>query len=916
MGFRPFLALSASAGSGKTFALSVRYLALLFLGESPSAILAATFTNKAAAEMRQRVGEALRRLEEPDFDAFREELIRQTGLSEAELLERRPEVLRRFLRSATHIVTLDSFFVTVLRAGALEIGLEPDFVVTEEPEGDLEEALLRELEREGLLEVLVELAIRMEKRKVSGMMESLEALYRQDALLPEFPGEGGESIEALEAAIEMLRASLHRRIEAVGASRSAIRNFAPATTAELYMRSFLGKETLEAHSHYRKYLPKDPSIEQEYQELRSLLLRWVRARERAVLSRLGHLYAHYRNARIVQARGSGVLDFDDLGYFAYRLLHESLAKDLLYFRLDSRFRHMLLDEFQDTSTLQFLLLEPLIDEIFAGQGQQEIRSFFYVGDTKQSLYRFRGGVEELFDRVARRYGIPVEHLESNYRSARLVVQSVNRWFEGVMPGYLPQNPRRKEEGYVEVCEAEEPLTEAVRKAGALIEAGVAPEQIALLVATNKEGNRLQELCLEAEIETVLQTSSSLRSLPRIAALVAMAEHLYRGEALDAAPLLERSGRERRSGADWYRPLMRPVKVLHRLLEEYGVFGDDPNFLKLLEFAERYETLPEFLEEFARSRIPVAAHTLKGARILTVHGSKGLEFDYVIVVDRSGRGGSERDPLIPRFGPDLKIERFFYRIKGRERLDAEYSELVDERRTAAEKDRLNLLYVALTRAVKGMIVVRKPEQSLFAPLPMTPMTAGTVVPDVRDDAPDPAAPEAVTLGAYGRQELPPEGEEEEEGPDYEAIWLGTGLHYALEMMEPFAPEGISGALDALRNRYGVLLGEEGMASVRRRLEALTECTAFLELTKGARIFREQPLVCRGEVRQIDLLLERPGYRVVVDYKSSRKFASKHRLQVEEYCAMLEHLDGKVTEGVLLYLTEEGAEMEWVVRRMRE
>ena len=60
MSFKPFLAYSASAGSGKTFALSVRYISLLFMGESPSSILAATFTNKAAAEMRQRVVDSLR----------------------------------------------------------------------------------------------------------------------------------------------------------------------------------------------------------------------------------------------------------------------------------------------------------------------------------------------------------------------------------------------------------------------------------------------------------------------------------------------------------------------------------------------------------------------------------------------------------------------------------------------------------------------------------------------------------------------------------------------------------------------------------------------------------------------------------------------------------------------------------------
>jgi len=909
MGFQPFLALSASAGSGKTFALSVRYLALLFLEESPAAILAATFTNKAAAEMRQRVVQALRFLDREEFDAFRKKLAEQTELSPRELLERRDEVLRRFLRSENHIVTLDSFFVSVLRAGALEIGLEPDFVPKEEPGGDLEGALLQELEREGLLGVLVELAIQMQKRRVSGMMESLESLYRQDALLPDFPHGDGESPVELEAAIEELRASLHRRVEAAGASQAAVKNFAPASAAELSAKSLFDKTTLAEHRNYRKYLEKDPRIEEEYQALRHLLRRWLLARERAVLTRLGRLYGHYRNARIERARGRGELDFDDLGYFAYRLLYESLAKDMLYFRLDSRFRHILLDEFQDTSTLQFLLLKPLVDEIFAGEGQQERRSFFYVGDTKQSLYRFRGGVEELFDRVAALYNIPVEHLEVNYRSTRLPVESVNRWFDGVMPGYRPQRPHSKEEGYLEVRETQEPLEEALKVASDLIGAGVAPERIAFLVATNKEGSRLQELAADAGIETVLQTSSSLRTLPRIASLVAMAEHLYRGEALDAVPLLMRSGREVPAEHTWYRPEMPPAEILHRLIEAYGIFENDPNFLKLLEFAGGYETLPEFLEEFARSRIPVAAHTLRGAKILTIHGSKGLEFDYVIVADRSGRGGSDREALIPRYGEDLRIERFFYRIKGRERFDADYAGVLEERKAAAYKDRLNLLYVALTRAVKGLIVLRKREESLFEPLDMPMIRLGSITATPVAEEESVAFPESLSLGAYGRQEISEE-EENDEGPDYGAILLGTAMHYALEMLDPYELSALPEALDALRNRYGALLGKAGIGSIEKRIRQLLEYGPFLRLLEGAELLREQPLSRGGKLRQIDLLVEREEERIVVDYKSSRKFASHHRDQVADYCETLTALDGKPTRGLLLYLTEEGVEMEWI------
>ena len=173
-----------------------------------------------------------------------------------------------------------------------------------------------------------------------------------------------------------------------------------------------------------------------------------------------------------QQNQRGVLSFDDLTYFTYRLLHESMSREFLYFKIDSKFKHILLDEFQDTSTLQFLLLQPLIDEIFSGHGQSEFKSFFYVGDTKQSLYRFRGGVEELFDKVAETYGVDILPMDTNYRSAKNVVEQVNRWFEPTMKGYVAQKSRQGTcEGYVEVIESEELIDEAVVQAKRLLALG-------------------------------------------------------------------------------------------------------------------------------------------------------------------------------------------------------------------------------------------------------------------------------------------------------------------------------------------------------------------------------------------------------------------------------------------------------------
>ena len=129
MTFQPYQAYSASAGSGKTFALSVRYISLLFMGVEPSTILAATFTNKAASEMKQRVIALLIHLEEKEAELLA--ISEQTGFTTEELLAKQPEVLELFLSSSNFIVTLDSFFTSILRSASLYIDIEPDFVTKE-----------------------------------------------------------------------------------------------------------------------------------------------------------------------------------------------------------------------------------------------------------------------------------------------------------------------------------------------------------------------------------------------------------------------------------------------------------------------------------------------------------------------------------------------------------------------------------------------------------------------------------------------------------------------------------------------------------------------------------------------------------------------------------------------------------------
>ncbi len=909
MGFRPFLALSASAGSGKTFALTVRYAALLFLGEPPSSILAATFTNKAAAEMRARVVRALENLETDE--AFTRELARQSGLSREEILERAPTVRRRFLSSDPSIVTLDSFFLSILRSSALDVGLDSDFRTRESAPEGLEENFLLELDREGLLSTLVELALEMETRRVEGMARMLEGWYRNAPLLPPMPED--TPIAPLESRIEAVRSELYERLERAGTPERSRGAFGPSTPKELLGKKVFEYESLFDHRNYRKYADKDPRIDALFCDLRELLARWAQARERRVLHRLGELFDHYRNARIATIKARREMAFDDVSLFVYRLLHEALSRDLLLFRLDRRFRHILLDEFQDTSTLQFLLLKPLIDEIFAGEGQGEMRSFFYVGDPKQSIYRFRGGVEELFAKVAEFYPVEVEPMRVNYRSSRAVVESVNEWFGPIMPGYVPQTPRASRIGYVQVRESENPVEDTVSRIGELLDAGVAAEEIAVLVVTNDDGAAIQDACIEAGIDTVLLTSSSLRTYPPAAALAEALEHLRTGDLLKGEAIVRYSGIDwEKAGRGWWRPDLSSAETLHRLIGAFGLFREDPNLLRLLEFAAEHPEINDFLEEFPLSRIALAPRTAKGVRIMTVHGSKGLEFPHVILPDRLKRESPDRDALMPRLDDTLRIERFFLRISKRDRVDAEYARFLEEREKQSDKDRFNLLYVALTRAVEGMTILMKKEKSVFEPLGLVPGMRGAF-PRGTAERPEESVPvPRVTLSRYGSQELPPSEEEtEEEEYDYRAILLGNALHYALESMGEFTPMAMEEAIEGTCYRFGAELGRVGCDSIRRRVAALLEDPRFNRLVTGGTVLREQPLRHRGVAYRIDLLVLGADETVVVDYKSSRKFAHEHRIQVERYLGTLRALGYPGVRGVLLYLLDEGVEWEDIV-----
>ncbi len=901
--FKPYLAYSASAGSGKTFALSVRYISLLFLDVEPSTILAATFTNKAATEMKQRVLTLLIHLS--DKKAELHDISKQTGFSEDELLTKQPKVLENFLSSTNFIVTLDSFFTSILRSASLYIDIEPDFVTKEIDEKVKEMNFLEEVSANSLLSQLVKLAMNIEDKRFLKMFELMQNFYKIDPLLPDRSYEL-TNLTDIEAKIEISRETLYKLVLESGASKTAVKNFEPTPIKVLFKKSVFEKESLYEHRNYKKYVEKTPSIEEEFLRLKSLLGEWATLKEQVVLHNLFQLFDYYKNANISTAKQLGVLSFDDLSFFTYRLLHESINKEFLYFKIDSRFQHILLDEFQDTSTLQFLLLKPLIDELFSGVGQSEFKSFFYVGDTKQSLYRFRGGVEELFNSVAKHYGITIENMDTNYRSSKSVVEQVNRWFENSLVEFpIAKYQDGASEGYVEVRESDMLEEEAIVVLESLLEKGVSLNDIAFLVSTNRDGATIQEACYLKGYATRLKTSSSLKHTPKIASLVAMVEYLFTGSPLDATALLQKVDQPLENmDLSWFHPFMQPLDVLHRLIGNFGYFEEDLNLLRLLEFASEFSNIATFIEEFELSSIEVASNAKEGVQIMTIHGSKGLEFEHVIVLDRLKGLAPERSVLLYDYDESLHIKEIFYKMGGRENFDRTYQMMLEKQKILSAKDKMNILYVALTRAVESMTVIRKSKASIFDPLGITPMTVGSLS-STSSKPSTPSKVEKVTITNYGVQEV--NSTEDEDEKDYQAILFGLALHYTLEIMSSFSLMSLAEALLATQNRYGLELNEKQFSDIKSRILSLITDERFKKMLEKATITKEQSLSFEGQFKQIDLLLEYDDSCMVIDYKSSKKYHLKHKSQVGYYKKAVKSITGKYTRGVVVYLLENGLEM---------
>lgn len=913
------MALKASAGSGKTFALSVRFLALLFKGANPSEILTLTFTKKATAEMKERILDYLKILQKENLENEKEksqnilkELEEKYHLNPSLVRNSAQKIYQRFLNAEIRISTIDAFFQSILRKFCWFVGLSANFEVNEDTEAhqqQLNEGFLSALNSEQLeeLSAFIVQCLSYESYTSDSILGRLRFLKNKLYL---FDPNKKEPVFDEEGFLEKLR-SLNNQIQSIETASNEAKKAIKCDSFRGFLNSSLTwlKKKSEYQS-FKKLKNEIPTLESECEEIENDLKRYYEAKETATFKKFPKFIQLYDNATSkIQA-----LDFDAIKDKVHVLLngYEEMPAEFFYFRLDSKIAHILIDEFQDTSLNDYKILAPFIDEIKAGIGQAKWhRSVFFVGDVKQSIYAFRGSFSSLFESVSKDFYH--DNLEFNHRSAPLIINYVNTIFKKAYQNsptaYLEQkypkasNNKHVTEGYVKVSlvadEKELLLEQILQEAKNLLDHRIDPKDITILCATNKDALEIKNYLQERLSAIRPSTESSTRLSQLVESKIiknaleyALAEEPYKPFYKHSVLKLAGYLHDDAIALPGFNPKKESVaSFVWKIMEQFKLYGEPAQ--SCLELAIGCEDANDFLEKLEAKEI--ASFNPKGAQIMTIHGSKGMQFPYVIVCERLGKpNSSHANQLLEEYN-GAELARLYYRMKNREVVDKDYARALDKEEAAKDHEEINVYYVAFTRAELGLIVVAKDKKeskkesknkTMREQLDLTPLEEGEIMPVVSPQKEPLIASVVIKPHAYGEQvqEIEEEPDSDyEKNNDQEAINFGIALHKGLEYQYAYRIPKQS-VLEYLNYHYG-FYGLDHQA-LEESLELFENDAEIQALFKNHALKGEAAFLFQGVVSRIDVLLWDRGQNLyVLDYKSSQNYQQSHKAQVSHYAEFL-------------------------------
>lgn len=772
------VAIRASAGSGKTYQLVSRYLRLIAVGVPPASILASTFTRLAAGQIRDRILMAL--AEAADHPESARELADRLGLKKLDR-DTVTEILAHLARNLhrMQVRTLDSFFAAIVRGFAVELDLPLGATVIDEAQDaqirhEAIRLMLDERKPQELVDLLRRLIQDRAEREVCKTIN--DTVAKLHGLYLETHPEAWECVPQPKGRLTPLKViDAIRQLEscAIASDRKALHKAWISDLQEARAqkwRDFLkdgisGKLAAGETSYGRTTI--DDDIIDAYQPLvnhaRAVIIGRIRDQTLATRDLLALFDQHCRIVKNAQR----AITFADLTSAMARAEHLGTL-DAICFRIDATLRHMLLDEFQDTSIPQWRALERLVKEIICVAPPE--RSFFCVGDVKQSIYGWRSAAPEVLDELPHLLvgpdgtsAIATETLSKSYRSSPVIMAAVNRVFKTLgsnralndcrdaerawSAGFEHHTTAKDYPGYAELRMM--PRIEGNAKARLAARCKVAAQlvaelhhanrhmSIAVLARSNKVVARmLYELGPgpgRLNIPVTGRGGGPLTDAPAVNAILDLLQLADHPDDTIAAFNVARSPVGRMIGLaahDDDRQRCKVAQTVRRQLlnEGYGATiaqwiaklapscdeRELGRLVQLVELAGTHDPQPslrpgEFIQRVEDTRVPSSQPA--PVQVMTIHQSKGLEFDAVILPELESKLVGKAPPVVfERDGETGPISRICCNIRTDVRgLLPELQPLFGRygRRTARES--LSLLYVAMTRAIRALYMFIDPPE---------------------------------------------------------------------------------------------------------------------------------------------------------------------------------------------------------------
>ena len=821
---KPLTVYKASAGSGKTFTLATEYIRLLV--ENPQCyrnILAVTFTNKATEEMKMRILSQLYGIwkQLPESDKYLQNIQEKTGLAPNVISERAGLALNNLTHNYNYfrVETIDTFFQSVLRNMARELDLTTnlriglnDYQVEELAVDQLiEDLTTTDVMLQWILKYIMENISDDKSWNVIAQIKKFgqnifKDYYKEVSItLEQKMGETGffenyttclrDLRKAAEEYMKEIGESFFDTLEGEGLSvddlsskQRGIASFFNKLRKGIFDPSIITTTVANHLENIEKWCPKtNPRRDVVLQVVESSLIQIlkcaVEAQEKQwkIFQSSNLTLRHLNQLRLLSSIEKKVREINEtenrfLLSDTQQLLHSLIDgsdSPFIFEKIGTQLQHVMIDEFQDTSTIQWQNFKVLLAETMS----HEDGSNLIVGDVKQSIYRWRSGDWRLLNGIENQFNsmlMEIKSLSTNYRSTRNVIDFNNTFFrhaakveyqaleelecderEQLEKAYADVEQKvpddKKDEGRVTIellpnNEYQESVLEhTVEYVRELIDAGVSQKDIAILVRYNNHIPLIAQYFLENLPEVSIVSDEAFRlEASSAVCLMIQALHLllHPDDQLTKAAIVKTwlctvQGKELTddqfmiagNNFDEYLPeayiahfdelltlpLYELAEKIYSIFQLHRLEGQGAYLCAFYDHLANYVNenttdIQSFLTEWEEnlSKKTIQSDETNGIRLISIHKSKGLEFDHVIIPYCDWTLEKYSDNIIwckPNEAPfnDLPIAPIDYSPK---MMGSIYEKEYLHEHLQNTVDNLNLLYVAFTRAAKSLYVVGK------------------------------------------------------------------------------------------------------------------------------------------------------------------------------------------------------------------